>query len=98
MLRTTDVPPLKFEQYKETSEQQLVFLQTLKTAYDELDAGTVRALLGRLSAFRVSHIKSVLYGAFVWARRPPNGPLRWFPAPRAAACLVHYLFTIAKGY
>ena len=43
MLRTTDVPPLQFEQYKETSEQQLALLQTLKTAYDELDAGKLTA-------------------------------------------------------
>jgi hypothetical protein len=39
LLRTTDVPPLKFEQYQETSAQQLALLQTLKMAYDVLDAG-----------------------------------------------------------
>ena len=27
-----------------------------------------------------------------------NRPKRRFPAPRAAACLVHHLHTIAKGY
>ena len=30
---------------------------------------TVRAAQGQLSAFSVSHSKSVLYGGFVWARR-----------------------------
>ena len=38
LLRTTDVPPLKFEEYARTSEQLLAFIQTLQTAYDELDA------------------------------------------------------------
>jgi hypothetical protein len=28
---------------------------------------------------------------FVWARRALNSPKRRFPAPRATACLVHYL-------
>jgi hypothetical protein len=65
MLRTTDVPPLKFEQYKETSEQLLAFLQTRHTAYDELDAGTVRAPSGRLSVLAGFHSKSDLHGAFV---------------------------------
>jgi hypothetical protein len=43
-----------------------------------------RSGLGRLSAISVSHSKSVLYDAFVWARRALNGPNgpngRWFPA------------------
>jgi hypothetical protein len=66
---------------------------------------TVRALSGRLSALSVFHSKSsVLYGAFVWAL---NRQKRRFPAPRAAACLVHSLlvqkvtsprFTILNGF
>ena len=36
----------------------------------------VRDLSGRLSALRAFHSKSVLYGAFVWARRALNGPKR----------------------
>jgi hypothetical protein len=38
---------------------------------------------GRPVAFKrlsVSHRKSILYGAFVWARRALNGQKRWFPA------------------
>jgi hypothetical protein len=35
-------------------------------------AATVRAAQGRLSGLSVSHRKSVLYGAFVWARRALN--------------------------
>ena len=80
MLRTTDVPPLKFEQYKETSEQLLTFLQTRHVAYDELDAGTVRTLSGRLSARADFHRRSDLHVAFAWARRALNRPKRWFPA------------------
>ena len=59
---------------------------------------TVRALPGRLRALSVFHSKSILYGAFVWARRALKHQKRRFPAPRAAACLVHYLVTITKGY
>ena len=47
----------------------------------------VRARPGRLSAFRVSPSRSILYGAFVWARRALNGQKRRFPArsvPRPA--------------
>jgi hypothetical protein len=61
-------------------------------------AGPVRALPGRLSALSVSQSKSFLYDAFVWVCRALNSPKRWFPAPRAAACLVLYLVTIVKGY
>ena len=43
-------------------------------------ADTVRARPGRLSALRVSHSKSVFYGAFVRARRVPNATLWWLPA------------------
>ena len=35
---------------------------------------------GRLSGLSVFHSKSVLYGAFVWARRALNDPKRRFPA------------------
>jgi hypothetical protein len=41
---------------------------------------TVRAHPGRLSALRVSHSKSVLYGVFVWARRALTSQKRRFPA------------------
>jgi hypothetical protein len=88
LLRTTDVPPLRFEQYQETSEQQLAFLQTLKTAYNELDAGAVRTLSGRLSALAGVHRKSDLYGAFAWARRALNRPKRRFPARAADARIL----------
>jgi hypothetical protein len=40
----------------------------------------VRAILGRLSAISVLLCESVLYGAFVWARRALNSRKRWFPA------------------
>ena len=88
MLRTTDVPPLKFEQYKETSEQQLTFLQTRHAAYDELDAGTVRTLSGRLSARADFHRKLDLHVAFVWARKALNRPKRRFPARAADARIL----------
>jgi hypothetical protein len=60
------------------------------------DYATVRATRGRLSVLSVFLCKSVLYGAFVWARRALNRRKRRFSAPRAAACLVHYPLTIAK--
>jgi hypothetical protein len=41
---------------------------------------TVRAVPGRLSALSVFLLKSILYGAFVWARRALNSPKRRFPA------------------
>ena len=72
----------------------------------ELSAAAVRARPGRLSGLSVSHSKSVLYGAFVWARRALSSQKRRFPAPRAAACLIHYLllqnvtstwFTVLNG-
>ena len=44
------------------------------------DGFTVRAVPGRLSAISVFHSKSVLYGAFVWARRALNGRKRRFSA------------------
>jgi hypothetical protein len=45
---------------------------------------TVRAHPGRLNGFGVLRSKSVLYGAFVWARRALNHQKRRFPA-RAGA-------------
>jgi hypothetical protein len=39
---------------------------------------SVRACPGRLSALCIFHRKSVLYGAFVWARRALNGKKRRF--------------------
>ena len=83
--RTTDVPPLMFEQYKETSEQLLAFLQTRQAFNDKLDAETVRTLSGRLSARADFHRRSDLYGAFAWARRALNRPKRRFPARAADA-------------
>jgi hypothetical protein len=50
---------------------------------------TVRARPGRLSALRVFHIKSTLYGAFVWARRALNSPKRRFPARAARGAGRH---------
>jgi hypothetical protein len=41
---------------------------------------TVRAVLGRLSAIIVFLFRSVLHGAFVWARRALNSQKRRFPA------------------
>jgi hypothetical protein len=53
---------------------------------------TVRDLPGRLlSALRVFHSKPTFCGASVWARRALHSQKRRFPAPRAAACLVHSL-------
>ena len=51
----------------------------------------VRAASGRLSALSVFLWKSILYRAFVWARRALKRQNRRFQAPRAAACLVHDL-------
>jgi hypothetical protein len=67
----------------------------------ELDgspAGTCPGRRGRLSAISVLLCKYFLYGAFVWARRALKHQKHRFPAPRAAACLVHELLTIAKFY
>ena len=46
---------------------------------------TVRAALGRLSALSVFLWRSILYGAFVWARRALNRRKRRFPS-RAVHC------------
>ena len=45
-----------------------------------LPASSVRACPGRLSALSAFHSKSVLCGAFVWARRALSSPVRWFSA------------------
>jgi hypothetical protein len=47
---------------------------------------TVRALRGRLSALRVSHSISVLYGAFVWACRVLNNQNGIFRPGQGAHC------------
>jgi hypothetical protein len=54
-------------------------------AVRDINDAAVPALPGRLSALRVLHSKSTLYGAFVWACRMLNGPKRRFPpwAPMA---------------
>jgi hypothetical protein len=69
LLRTTDVPPLRFEQYQETSEQQLAFLQTLKTAYDELDAGKLTAFWASLAAGAAGAADPLAAGAAASAER-----------------------------
>ena len=46
----------------------------------DIELITVRARPGRLSALSVSHSKSILYGAFVWACRALNSSKRRFPA------------------
>jgi hypothetical protein len=43
------------------------------------EGNTVRAAPGRLSGLSVFLWESILYGAFVWARRALNGPKRRFP-------------------
>jgi hypothetical protein len=54
----------------------------LRAVQDDLmtDKGMVRAAQGRLSALRIFLCKSVLYGAFVWARRALKHQKRLFPA------------------
>jgi hypothetical protein len=47
---------------------------------EDIVAITVRARPGRLSGLSISHSRSVLHGAFVWARGALNSPKRWFPA------------------
>jgi hypothetical protein len=43
------------------------------------DASAVQAAWGRLCALRAFHRKSVLRGAFLWARTPINEHFLWFP-------------------
>jgi hypothetical protein len=52
----------------------------------------VRATSGRLSALRVFLSKSILYGAFVWARRALNSQKRRFPARAVRHLLRRWLF------
>jgi hypothetical protein len=47
---------------------------------DSIEAQTVRATSGRLSALSVSHCESIFDGAFVWARRARNRYKRRLPA------------------
>jgi hypothetical protein len=61
----------------------------LLSIFRRIDA--VQSHPGRSCALSISHSESFLYGGFAWARRALNIPKRRFPAPRAAACLVHYL-------
>ena len=55
-----------------------------RISYAPTRAMTVRAAQGRLSAIRLFLWKSILYGAFVWARRALNSRKWRFPA-RAVA-------------
>ena len=49
---------------------------------------------GRLRTLSVFHYKSILYGAFVWARRALNGPKRWFSARADSAWLGRRLVAL----
>jgi hypothetical protein len=49
------------------------WLEAMPFAFFGHSLGAVRALLGRLSGLSVAHSESVLYGAFVWARRALHG-------------------------
>ena len=80
---------------EEEDHKPIVKAQALMRGHIER---TVRAAQGWLGAIRVSLWEPILYGAFVWARRPLNSAKRRFPAPRAAACVVHYLVTIVTYY
>ena len=51
----------------------------LRELFDRIDADSP-GRPGRLSGLGVSHSKSVLYGAFVWARRALNNQKWRFPA------------------
>jgi hypothetical protein len=51
----------------------------------DISSRVVRAAQGRLSALRVFLCKSVMYGAFVWARRALKHQKRRFPARAGAA-------------
>ena len=50
---------------------------------------TVRAALGRSSALSAFLCKSVLYGAFVWAREVRNSQKRRFPARAVPPVRAH---------
>ena len=66
-------------------------------ADNSTETTTVRALPGLLSAISVFLYKSVLYGAFVWARRALNSQKTTVSVPSCRR-LFGPLFTIAKGY
>ena len=64
---------------KQTDDADLSALLNLP----QFEPLTVRALPRRSSALSISHSKSVLYGAFVWARRALNRQKRRFLVRRA---------------
>jgi hypothetical protein len=58
-------------------------VEAVRRTIVNLDASpipTARAAPGWLCGLSAFHRKSILYGAFVWARRALNGPKRWFLA------------------
>jgi hypothetical protein len=59
--------------------ESLLRLRTDKLRKAIIESATVRAAHGRLSALSVFLCESVLYGAFVWARRALKSPTLWFP-------------------
>jgi hypothetical protein len=62
-------------------------------------SATVRAALGRLSALSVSLCKSILYGAFVWARRALNSQKRRVSGPGSELAAVRALLPLrADGH
>jgi hypothetical protein len=58
----------------------------LRELFDRIDADSP-GRPGRLSGLIVSHSKSVLYGAFVWARRVLNNQKWRFPARAGSGTL-----------
>jgi hypothetical protein len=69
--------PVKDARHYTGSIYFLADLETPFTGLVTIDTSifdSVRARPGRLSALSVSHSKSLLYGAFVWARRALNIP------------------------
>ena len=64
---------------------------------DRLALVSVRAAPGRLSALGVFLCKSVLYGAFVWARRALNRQKRRFPARADPMSQVEALRSLLAG-
>ena len=82
-------PPAWLEPEYRTDDPPPRFLCTLfggaNLSEDDHFDDTVRARRGRLSALSVFLLKSILYGAFVWARRALNSEKRRFPARAVAA-------------
>ena len=60
--------------------ESLLRLRTDKLRTAIIEGATVRAAHGRLSALSIFLCESVLYGAFVWARRALKSPKLWFSA------------------